>query len=88
MEAAKQNQAMDIIQLLELFEQKISFTEIISTPIPILNELRDAKIRFNEERAKEAEKAAKEAMKKREQNEQVLKAKQKSMENKVRRNKK
>ena len=45
----------EIISYLELFEGKISLSEILSMDIPILHSLMDAKIKINKARQKKME---------------------------------
>ena len=45
----------EIVVFLDLFDGKISINEVLDNDIPLLKELRDAKIRINTEVAKKRE---------------------------------
>ena len=75
LKSAKQSNAFEIISYLDLFEGKISYTEITNMPIPVLTELVEAKQVYDAEKAKAAQKKADEINKKREREEQQARAK-------------
>ena len=52
----KKEKAQEIVTLLDLFGGEITLSEILSTDISLLNQLRDAKIEINRIQAREAEK--------------------------------
>ena len=48
----------DIVATLELFNGQLSLNDVLNQDIPILNELKEAKMRLNNNLAKEREKEA------------------------------
>lgn len=48
LEAAKFNVAKDIVYTLDLFDGKLSLTDVMNTPLPFLDKLKDAKYAANE----------------------------------------
>jgi hypothetical protein len=49
LEAIKDQKAMEIVYLLDIFEGKVSLGEILNTEIPLLNHLKKAKIKLNDD---------------------------------------
>lgn len=54
MEQAKNDNFDDIVNLLDLFKGELTLTDALNQDIPILNKLRDAKLRQNKMLAKAA----------------------------------
>jgi hypothetical protein len=49
----KREKAQEIIILLDLFDGKITLSELLETDIPLIHQLRDAKIQLNSQRQQE-----------------------------------
>lgn len=54
----KKEKAQEIIMLLDLFDGKITLSELLDTDIPIIHQLRDAKIALNAQKQQEQYAAA------------------------------
>lgn len=52
----KKEKAQEIVMLLDLFDGKITLTELLETDIPIINQLRDAKLELNKQQELERQK--------------------------------
>lgn len=53
---ARKVKADNVVYMLELFGGKLSLTDVLDTEIPLLNQLREAKLRLIEEMAKDRNK--------------------------------
>ena len=52
---AREDKALSVVSMLELFQGQLSLDDILYTEIPILNQLHDAKIKYMKEVAKARE---------------------------------
>lgn len=55
----KKEKSQEIVMLLDLFEGKVTLSEILDTDIPIINQLRDAKLELKRQQAIDTAKASK-----------------------------
>jgi len=56
LEAAKAEKAEEIVYLLDLFDGKLSLSEILNVEVPLLNQLKIAKVNINRELQEKAKK--------------------------------
>lgn len=62
-EKIKQEKMNEILYMIEIFDGKLSLTEVMQYEIPFLNNLKAAKMKFNEELKEEKVKLQKQAEK-------------------------